>query len=134
MGAIHFAYTNMWYPKALQTQRKPWRTQRELWRTQHEPIEYSVRWVCKGWVYNGHVDFMLFVACLFELGTKRKCFFCWNTGFNAWIFLSTPVIYYYNRPYTLLPDIWITSSEQILGFRLLEFTMFFILLVNSDSF
>ena len=35
-------------------------------------VEYSLRWVRKGCVCAGYVDFMLFVSLLVALGTQRK--------------------------------------------------------------
>ena len=52
--------TTCWYPKSLVYPT----------RLQPEPVEYSPRWVCKGRVRVGYVDFMLFTSCSLALGTQ----------------------------------------------------------------
>ena len=69
-------YQHAGIEKALCTQSKPRSTQCESQSTQrdpqHEQVEYSSRWAISRWHHVGHVDFMLFVSFLFELGTQHE--------------------------------------------------------------
>ena len=56
----------------------------------HEPVEYSLHWVCQSWVCIGRVDFMLFISFLVVLGTQRKrnscrVFLCIVYPFADWL-------------------------------------------------
>ena len=76
-----------WYLKTLKfalppTIRKNLHYPGPYANSQREPVEYSSHWVSQSWFCIGHVDFMLFVLFLVELGIPRKCKIQWNTGYR----------------------------------------------------
>ena len=86
-----YLYQHVGIQKVLRTQRHPLSAQRHPQSTlrhqlstqphpQSMPVKYSSRWVRKGRVCVGHVDFMLFTSCSLTLGTKREPSFHWNMG------------------------------------------------------